>query len=311
MSSSSFLIFQNSANSFSFTFSFYFSFSFFWICYYLLSSMASFCCLAFLSFSSKFLLAFSSASATYLHRISSSLLFRDLNTSACLSIIFCLSTSFSLNLAFSLSFLNYSNYSFFLAYSSIFFYSASSFLLSSALYVFKSSLAYTNNCLWLAYCLFLSISLSLSFSWSSMTYLFIIWPSSLSSFNFLICPSLNSYNYCLMTLALASFFWYCCWSFLAVFSSYSSSCMCSRSTHYYSIWESIWAFLFFKSYCMSLSCNTSARNILEWKALTWSWPSCMFLFARSNASCLAFYFNLSSISSIFLLSIYIHKKVNK
>lgn len=144
---SSFLIFQNSENSFSPIFSFSFSLSLFYIYCYLLPSIYYFYSLAFLSFSSKFLLALSSASATYLFSISSSLLFSDLRTSAYLSIIFYLSTSFSSNLACSLSFLNYSIYSFYFEYYNILFCSASSFLFNSALNSFRSSFAWQNNCL--------------------------------------------------------------------------------------------------------------------------------------------------------------------
>ena len=103
---SSFLIFQNSENSYSSILSAFFSLYFLSICYCLDFSIASFNSNLLLSYSSNNLIAFSSASLTYLFNISSSLFLTVFRCSIYLSIIFYLVAYFSLNLYSSLSFLN-------------------------------------------------------------------------------------------------------------------------------------------------------------------------------------------------------------
>jgi len=186
MANSSFLSFQNSENS---TSSNFFDYSSFWArttWFFLLFSIAYFISCLLISFCSNNWVALFSASATCLFRISSSWSLTFMSSAIYLSTNYCLISYFCLNLSDSLVFFKCSMASFFLAYSSIFLSSSCS-LTAISYWIFKSSsLALLNSSLVLAALFILSRSLSFSLSSSSSTYFLMSWPSSCSSFIFLM-----------------------------------------------------------------------------------------------------------------------------
>mmetsp|Transcript_8510 Transcript_8510/g.14328 ORF Transcript_8510/g.14328 Transcript_8510/m.14328 type:complete len:307 (+) Transcript_8510:295-1215(+) len=270
MASSSFLSFQNSANSLSSCFASSFSFCTRFSWFLLLFSMACFISNLLFSFSSKSWVALFSASATCLLRISScwSLTFMRSpiwrSTSLCLIICLCLKRSSSL------VFFRWMRASCFLAYSSILLSSSFSFMAISDWILSSSSLACLNSSRVLAARFFLSRSFILSFSSSSSTCFFISWPSISSSFNFLMKSILNSSSWSCTFFALTIFLLYSFSSFWRRRSSYSCIFCFSSSSHYFSISFSSICLRCLWEICSFCSEITSQSSILLCSALTMS-----------------------------------------